>query len=70
MAATALNLRTSYAEFQYLDIKSLYLYSCQTFASHLKGKSPDAIREMLGIENDLTPEEEAEIRQKNVWVNY
>lgn len=31
----------------------------------LKGKSPEQIREMFGIENDFTPEEEEKIREEN-----
>ncbi|KAI1705461.1 skp1 family, dimerization domain-containing protein [Ditylenchus destructor] len=31
----------------YLDIKSLYLYGCQSMAALMKGKSPQELREML-----------------------
>ncbi|KAL3838726.1 hypothetical protein ACJIZ3_023317 [Penstemon smallii] len=51
----------------YLDIKSLLDLSCQTVADMIKEKSPEEIRTILNIENDFTPEEEAEIRKENAW---
>ncbi|KAH7721989.1 SKR-1 protein [Aphelenchoides avenae] len=49
-----------------LDIKSLYLYGCQTMAAHIKGKSPEEIRELFGMEDDLTEEEKREIRRSQL----
>jgi S-phase kinase-associated protein 1 len=49
-----------------LDIKSLYLYGCQTMAAHIKGKSPEEIRELFGMEDDLTEEEKSEIRRSQL----
>jgi S-phase kinase-associated protein 1 len=51
----------------YLNIKSLLDFSCAKIASSIKGKSPEQIREMFGIENDFSPEEEAKIREENKW---
>ncbi|CAD5218901.1 unnamed protein product [Bursaphelenchus okinawaensis] len=51
----------------YLDISSLYLYSCQAVAAKLKGRTPEEIRALLGLPDDLTEEEKHNIRQKNVW---
>jgi S-phase kinase-associated protein 1 len=45
----------------YLNIKDLLDLTCAKVASLIKGKSPEQIREMFGIENDFTPEEEAKI---------
>jgi len=54
----------------FLDIKSLYLYGCQSMAALIKDKTPEQVREMFGLEDDLTEEEKTEIRKKNVWCNY
>ncbi|KAM0826762.1 hypothetical protein ACQ4PT_068660 [Festuca glaucescens] len=51
----------------YLDIKQLMELSCQTVADSIKGKSVEEIRTLFNIENDFTPEEEAEIRKENPW---
>ena len=37
----------------YLDIRSLLDLGCKTVADKLKGKSPQEIRDLFGIENDL-----------------
>mmetsp|Transcript_6882 Transcript_6882/g.874 ORF Transcript_6882/g.874 Transcript_6882/m.874 type:complete len:84 (+) Transcript_6882:248-499(+) len=51
----------------YLDIKPLLDLTCAKVASMIKGKSPEEIRRTFGIENDFTPEEEAQIREENRW---
>ncbi|CAO1941667.1 unnamed protein product [Urochloa humidicola] len=51
----------------YLDIKPLLDLTCQKVADSMKGKTPEEIRAMYNIKNDLTPEEEAEIRRENKW---
>ncbi|XP_044968919.1 SKP1-like protein 1 [Hordeum vulgare subsp. vulgare] len=52
----------------YLDIKGLLDLTCQTVADMIKGKTPEEIRKTFNIENDFTPEEEAEIRKENQWM--
>ncbi|KAI1718319.1 skp1 family, dimerization domain-containing protein [Ditylenchus destructor] len=54
----------------YLDIKHLYMYGCQKLAERIKDKSPEEIRAMFGLEDDLTPEDKDEIKKQNVWCNY
>lgn len=41
----------------YLDIAPLLTLGCTKIAIAIKGKSIDEMREIFGIENDLTPEE-------------
>lgn len=43
----------------FLDIEGLINLSCAKIACHIRGKSVEEIRELFGIENDFTPEEEA-----------
>ncbi|KAL5699635.1 SKP1-like protein 1A [Ranunculus cassubicifolius] len=51
----------------YLNIKSLLDLTCQTVVDMIKGKQPEEIRKIFKIENDFTPEEEAEVRKENQW---
>ena len=51
----------------FLDIEGLLNLGCAKIASLIKGKNVEEIRDMFGIENDFTPEEEAQIREENKW---
>ncbi|KAF9604217.1 hypothetical protein IFM89_004923 [Coptis chinensis] len=51
----------------YLNIKSLLDLTCQTVADMIKNMKPEEIREIFSIENDFTPEEEAQVRKENEW---
>jgi S-phase kinase-associated protein 1 len=51
----------------YMDIKPLLELASSKIASHIKGKSPEEIRKIFNIQNDFTPEEEAQIREENQW---
>ena len=51
----------------YLNIQDLLNLTCAKVASMIKGKTPEEIRQMFNIENDLTPEEEEKIREENKW---
>ncbi|KAK9472696.1 E3 ubiquitin ligase SCF complex, Skp subunit [Dipodascopsis tothii] len=51
----------------YLDIKALLEVGCKTVANMIKGKSAEEIRRTFNIQNDFTPEEEAQIRRENEW---
>uniref|UniRef100_A0A0E0DVS3 SKP1-like protein n=1 Tax=Oryza meridionalis TaxID=40149 RepID=A0A0E0DVS3_9ORYZ len=47
----------------FMGVEGLLSLAAQRTAELIKGKSPEQIREMFGIKNDLTPEEEEEIRK-------
>jgi S-phase kinase-associated protein 1 len=51
-----------------LEIKALLDLTCASVASLIKGKSAEEIRRQFNIVNDFTPEEEAQIREENKWV--
>ena len=51
----------------FLDIKSLLELACAKVASVIKGMSIPEIRDYFHIENDFTPEEEAQIMDENRW---
>jgi len=53
----------------YLDMRDLLMLGCRTVANMIKGKTPEEIRQMFGIENDFTPEEEERVRKENEWLN-
>ncbi|KAA6400114.1 MAG: putative SCF ubiquitin ligase [Streblomastix strix] len=52
----------------YLDIKPLLDLTCAAIANNLKGKTPEEIRREYNIENDLTPEDEEEIKAESAWL--
>ena len=51
----------------FMDIKSLLELTCAKVASLIKGKTIPEIRKYFNIENDFTPEEEAQIMDENRW---
>ncbi|KAJ4825247.1 SKP1-like protein 1B [Turnera subulata] len=51
----------------YLDIKNLLDFLCQTVADMMKGRTTEEIRRTFHIKNDYTPEEEEEVRRENQW---
>ncbi len=53
----------------YLNVKSLLDLCCKAVANMIKGKDPEEIRKTFGIANDFTPEEEAQVRKENEWVD-
>jgi S-phase kinase-associated protein 1 len=52
----------------YMDIQPLLNLGCAKVASLLKDKTPEEIRKTFNIRNDFTPEEEAQIREENKWI--
>ncbi|CAH8266586.1 unnamed protein product [Arabidopsis lyrata] len=51
----------------YLNVKGLLDLVSQTIADTIKDYTPEQIREVFGVENDYTEEEEAEVRKENAW---
>ncbi|XP_051190384.2 SKP1-like protein 1 [Lolium perenne] len=51
----------------YLDIQGLLELSCQTVANMIKDMTVEQVRDVFNVENDFTPEEEANVRQENQW---
>ena len=51
----------------YLNINPLLELSCAKVASLIKNKTIPEIRKFFSIENDFTPEEEAQIMEENKW---
>lgn len=49
----------------YLDIKDLFDLCCAKIASDLSEKSPEQVRDIFGISNQFTPEEEERIVKEN-----
>lgn len=53
----------------YLDIRKLLDMCCRTVADSVLGKTPKEIYAQFGVAKELTPEEEAEIRRDNPWLD-
>ena len=51
----------------FLDIESLVALGCAKIATFIKGKDVEQIREVFNIQNDFTPQEEANLREENKW---
>ncbi|RLN15428.1 SKP1-like protein 13 [Panicum miliaceum] len=51
----------------YLGIEDLLDLGCTAVADKMRGKTPEEVRVALDIENDYTPEQEAEVRRENAW---
>jgi S-phase kinase-associated protein 1 len=51
----------------YLGIEGLLDAACKTVANQIRGKQPEEIRKTFNIQNDFTPEEEAEVKMENQW---
>uniref|UniRef100_A0A0E0LZ48 SKP1-like protein n=1 Tax=Oryza punctata TaxID=4537 RepID=A0A0E0LZ48_ORYPU len=51
----------------YLQADGLLDLACKKVAGMMTGKSPEQMREIFHIVNDLTPEEENEIREEISW---
>lgn len=61
------NLHELISASNYMDIKPLLTLTCVKLACMIKGKSPEEIRKTFNIVNDLTPEDEEQIREEEKW---
>jgi S-phase kinase-associated protein 1 len=52
----------------YLDIRPLLDVACRTMAEMVIGKTPKQIYELFGVAQELTPEEEEEVKKENPWL--
>jgi S-phase kinase-associated protein 1 len=50
-----------------MNHKSLLNNACAKVADMIKGKTPEELRATFNIKNDLSPEEEEQIRRENDW---
>lgn len=52
----------------FLDIRQMLEIVCGIIATACLGKTPKQVYEMFGVEKELTPEEEEEVRKENPWL--
>ncbi|KAH7717361.1 SCF ubiquitin ligase [Aphelenchoides avenae] len=52
-----------------LQIASLFHYGCQYLAALIRNKSPTDVRQILHQRGDLSPDDYAEIRDQNPWLD-
>lgn len=53
----------------FLEIKSLVTLCCKKIANMMRGHTPEEIRQMFKLEDDLTAEEKAEIAEQNQFIS-
>jgi S-phase kinase-associated protein 1 len=51
----------------FMDIKPLLDLTCLAVSVFIKGKSAEELRRMFNIADQLSPEEEAQVREENRW---
>ncbi|ODM87266.1 E3 ubiquitin ligase complex SCF subunit sconC [Orchesella cincta] len=52
----------------YLDIKGISALAARKVADTITGKTAEEMRAILGLENDLAPEEEDQIKKENAFL--
>eukprot|EP00036_Acanthoecidae_sp_10tr_P011963 CAMPEP_0182915650 /NCGR_PEP_ID=MMETSP0105_2-20130417/455_1 /TAXON_ID=81532 ORGANISM="Acanthoeca-like sp., Strain 10tr" /NCGR_SAMPLE_ID=MMETSP0105_2 /ASSEMBLY_ACC=CAM_ASM_000205 /LENGTH=181 /DNA_ID=CAMNT_0025052529 /DNA_START=87 /DNA_END=632 /DNA_ORIENTATION=+ len=52
----------------FLDIKSMLNLTCKGVAEMIKGKSPDEIKKIFGIEGEFTEEEKRAVYEEHDWL--
>mmetsp|Transcript_13043 Transcript_13043/g.40180 ORF Transcript_13043/g.40180 Transcript_13043/m.40180 type:complete len:160 (+) Transcript_13043:152-631(+) len=51
----------------FMDIKGLLDLGCFTVASKIRDRTPEEIRDVFGIKNDFSQEEEEDLKKENSW---
>ena len=51
----------------FLDMPELLEFLCIDLARQIRGKNPDQLRELFGVENDFSEEERREIENEPKW---
>mmetsp|Transcript_41201 Transcript_41201/g.98674 ORF Transcript_41201/g.98674 Transcript_41201/m.98674 type:complete len:171 (+) Transcript_41201:269-781(+) len=54
----------------FMDVKPLLDLTCLAVSILIKGKQASELRAMFNISNEFTPEEEAQVREENRWVDH
>lgn len=54
----------------FMDIRPLLDLTCLAVSVLIKGKPANELRALFNISNDFTPEEEAQVREENKWVEH
>ena len=52
----------------FLDLKPMLDVCCKAVAEMIKGKTPDEIKKVFGVEGDFTQEEKEEVLRNNPWL--
>ena len=52
----------------FLDLKPMLDVTCKAVAEMIKGKTPDEIKKVFGVEGDFTQEEKEQVLRDNPWL--
>jgi len=52
----------------FLDLKPMLDVCCKAVAEMIKGKTPDEIKKVFGVEGDFTQEEKEQVLRDNPWL--
>ena len=52
----------------FLDLKPMLDVTCKAVAEMIKGKTPDEIKKVFGVEGEFTEEEKAQVKLDNPWL--
>tara|TARA_Y100000592_G_scaffold18545_3_gene28242 strand:- start:2174 stop:2737 length:564 start_codon:yes stop_codon:yes gene_type:complete len=53
----------------FLDCKAMLDVTCKAVAEMIKGKTPEQIQRVFGVEGEFTPEEMEQVRRDNPWLD-